>query len=65
MARNILSQRNGAPNPVSQYKLTKGKKIEVLEDGRVLQSDLSCADNAKHITESIEFRSFHSIIKRI
>jgi hypothetical protein len=36
--------------------LTKDRKLKKLEDGRVLQSELSCADNVKHISESTEFR---------
>ena len=34
-----------------------------MEDVIVLQSGLSCADNVKHISESMEFRLFQSIMQ--
>jgi hypothetical protein len=32
------------------------EKLQSFEVGRVLQSDLSCADNAKHISQSVNTR---------
>jgi len=43
--------------------LSKNKKLKKLEDGRVLQWDLSCADKVKNISESIEFHLFQSLMK--
>ena len=36
-------------------------KLQNFEVGRVLQSDLSCADNAKHISQSVNTRLIHYI----
>jgi len=64
MARNISSQRKMV-HPILYYStiLSKDKKLKKLEEGRVLQSDISCADKAKHISQSIEFRLFQTIMK--
>jgi hypothetical protein len=64
MAINISTQRKTV-HPIHYYStsLSKDKKLKKLEDGRDLQSDLPCADNMKHISESIEFRLFQSIMK--
>jgi len=36
-------------------------KLQNFEVGRVLQSDLSCADNAKRISQSVNTRLIHYI----
>lgn len=52
-------------HPILYYStsLSKDKKLKNLEDGRVLQSDLSCAHKVKPISESTKFRLLQSIMK--
>jgi hypothetical protein len=64
VARNISSQRKMV-QPILYYStsLSKDKKIKETEDGRVLQSGLSCADKVKPISVSTKFRLLQSIMK--
>jgi hypothetical protein len=41
---------------------TADEKLQNFEVGRVLQSDLSCADNAKHISQSVNTRLIQYVI---
>jgi hypothetical protein len=41
---------------------SEDEKLQTFEMGRFLQSDMSCADNVKHISQSVNTRLIQYII---